>query len=527
MKKTKIRPFILKTRIKLASKFDRAWGYLKSAKGALLLTYLIIFCIISTIISSSILKIKVPESLIALASITSAIATVVICLYTAKSVAEVIKANKENQKINHQRDAKDSFEKKFSLLLQEHNNYLNKIINSSNALYDVSYIQKASGYESYDIIRGAARFISLNNFKFCFHDGLMLVRIDAYTDEEKQLYYYFPTANFIEKNNLKILAKVYEVYSSGENVYFYYPITKRIIASEQIPSALANKNVIFIIEKALSDHGEEAKKKLLKNNSISKNILSPYMRVIYHILKCSSENTESEEEMKKHTNIVRSIIPHDILMLVAINAMYFYKSFSESRNELNRWSDLFHESENDAYKQVFNDYHKYYKLLLKCDFFEHLNMDFTLVKEKLKNLKIDIDLSLMRPQKFDSEKMVYSAVRSKMFLLIDGDTESTCMKLYKTFHHEMMQIETEILILLFYFSDLNIESFKSNIMDEVIYLNGSEKFTWKMKSSHYHYNLSFANESYIFKTDNKVIVSRDFLYKYTRGELPFIIKTNL
>lgn len=512
-----------KLRIKPTSKFYKNWGYLKSSNGALSLTCLIIFIVTLAVFSSSLLKVKIPESLIAIATIASAIATVMICLYTAKSVAEVIKANKENQKINHQRDVKDSFEKKFSLLLQEHNNYLNKIINSNNSLYDVGYIQKISGYESYDIIRGSAKFIILYNYKFCFHDGHTLVRIDTYLNEKNGIYYYFPTPELIKKHSLKIITKAYEVYSSGSLVYFYFPTSERLLASEQLPSAIANKKVIDEIEKALSKYGEEAIKKILKSNDISKNILSPYMRVIYHILKCSSENTASKEEMKKHTNIVRSIIPYDILMLVAINAMYFYKSFSESKNELNRWSDLFHESENGAYTQVFNDYHKYFKLLLKCDFFEHLNMDFNLVKKKIENLKIEVDLSPMRPISFNSKRIISSAGRNKVFLLLDGDTEYICKKLYKSFHHEMMKVETEVLILLFYFSDSTIDIVKTKVMDEVIYLNKSDKCSGRMKSS--FYSICFASNSFIYKKERKVIVSRDFLDLYISGELPSIMNT--
>lgn len=80
------------------------------------------------------------------------------------------------------------------------------------------------------------------------------------------------------------------------------------------------------------------------------NIISPYMRVLYHLLRHISvyyvENANIEEK-KLYSSTVRSLIRNDVLFLVAVNASYVIEDNEE------------------------NDYGKYQRLLREFDFFEH------------------------------------------------------------------------------------------------------------------------------------------------------------
>lgn len=89
--------------------------------------------------------------------------------------------------------------------------------------------------------------------------------------------------------------------------------------------------------------------------------LSPYMRILYHTLKCVREELPlfSEHEVnesisyhKKYTSLVRSFIPNDILYYIALNASVYddrYFKIPESQQ-----------------------YEPYYNMLRDYDFFEHL-----------------------------------------------------------------------------------------------------------------------------------------------------------
>ena len=166
----------------------------------------------------------------------------------------------------------------------------------------------------------------------------------------------------------------HEVYASVECFYIYREKTDSIIEKPSTPHFLENEELKEKIKNDIDKVSDKIPIIINESNNTSKNILSPYMRVIYHLLKLSKENSSNKEEMKSYTNIIRSIIPYDVLMLVAINSMYFYKSPHDNKSEIKRWSDLFNDVE-DPYNSFFNDYHKYYKLLSECDFFEHLIID--------------------------------------------------------------------------------------------------------------------------------------------------------
>lgn len=348
-----------------------------------------------------------------------------------------------------------------------------------------------------------------------------MVRIDSFIDKTTNRIYYFPTPTQIKTLNLSIIEDDHDIYLSETKAYYYFHSANQFIEMNETPSILDNFGFKSLIKRLIKNEGIEASDILFKSNNLSKNILSPYMRIIYHLIKLSSESTTNKMDMKKHTNIIRSIIPYEILMLIAINAMYFYKSFDESRNELRRWGDLFKESENDNYLEVFNDYRKYFKLLIKCDFFEYLNMDFTGVKKKLANLHLNIDLSSLNPLSFNSGKMVYSTGKDKTFIAIDGDTEFSCRDLYKIFHQKLLEIETDVLILFFYFDDTTIDITKNKIMDKILTCNREKARNAILKNK--HLNLFYSNNSFILKKHKKIIISRDFLDLYSKGELPAII----
>lgn len=80
------------------------------------------------------------------------------------------------------------------------------------------------------------------------------------------------------------------------------------------------------------------------------NIVSPYMRVLYHLLRHINvhyvENATTQDK-KLYSSTVRSLIRNDVLFLVAVNASYVVEDNKE------------------------NDYGKYQKLLREFDFFEH------------------------------------------------------------------------------------------------------------------------------------------------------------
>ncbi|MCH4996152.1 hypothetical protein I1A41_08005 [Pectobacterium carotovorum] len=144
----------------------------KASTGALISTLFIIILYISVFY-----ELRISPDLVTISSIASAIATIIICLFTVKSVLEVIKSNEENIQNNRARDQKESFEKKFALLLQEHNNYLGKLIKSNNLLYQLDYILTRTGYESRSIIRGDAKFITIDEDNFYYSNETLLVKL--------------------------------------------------------------------------------------------------------------------------------------------------------------------------------------------------------------------------------------------------------------------------------------------------------------------------------------------------------------
>lgn len=85
------------------------------------------------------------------------------------------------------------------------------------------------------------------------------------------------------------------------------------------------------------------------NTLMGHSIISPYMRVLYHLLKHIFSYTEDPNVFKKYTSPLRSMIRNDVLYLIALNASVIYK---DSSNED-------------------NGYQGYRKYLNECVFFEH------------------------------------------------------------------------------------------------------------------------------------------------------------
>lgn len=96
---------------------------------------------------------------------------------------------------------------------------------------------------------------------------------------------------------------------------------------------------------------------ILNNYLFQHSIFSPYMRVLFHILKSIHSDfraiENSIESEKKYSSLVRSLIRNDILYLIAINTT----------------------SDKNA------DFELYRKLLVRYDFFEHINITGVLHSE--------------------------------------------------------------------------------------------------------------------------------------------------
>lgn len=433
-----------------------------------------------------------------------------------KSVSEVIKSNNENKKNNNKRDVRESFEKKFALLLQEHNNYLSRLIKSKNKLYDLNYILNRTGYESRAIIRGNIKFIRLKNDKFYFSEDNLMIKLNFF-EKPDGMVLLNPDSEQIKKQNLKEHPKLNNIYASRDYVYSYI---EHLDAMSEIPHLsylLEKEKIKHEIEQKLNKNIEIVRELIYRNNDISKNILSPYMRIIYHLLKISKENATNDKDRKNHTNIIRSVVPYDILMLVAINAMYFYKIPNEKNNEIQRWSDLF----NDTHDSIFNDYHKYYQLLIESDFFEHLIMNFSEVIFKLKNTNLNANLLLISTTTMLCESN-YGRRSKKYYLLFCGDIEYYKPLIYKEINNATLKLETDILVLLFFKKDRRIDMEKRRIMTNLILKDSSTMKKGRIKNTTLDILLSTSPVAY--KKERMISLPRNFYEEYTEGKLINVIE---
>lgn len=89
--------------------------------------------------------------------------------------------------------------------------------------------------------------------------------------------------------------------------------------------------------------------------------LSPYMRILYHLLKSIEDDYYGDKEdfvgMKKYSSLVRSLISNDVLYLIAVNASITYEQGKRTQ------------------------YERYQNLLHRFDFFEHA--DFYRINDQI------------------------------------------------------------------------------------------------------------------------------------------------
>lgn len=451
-----------------------------------------------------------------------AIATAIICYLTSISVKAVIKSNSDNREANEKnrileekKFTNDIYEKRFSTLLTEHEYYLKQLLGNINDFYKLPEILKLSGYESLSIIRGEIYFNYINEKKYAVVNDEIYLSIDSALSLNN---FYSTSPNIINIKQTLTNYKTPDHYICKEGFIYWYNNKGEMKTCSKINKKLGEEGVrvLSYIVSNLLDHTKKGKvsNHISHINEISKNILSPYMRIIYHILKLAYENAsktyENNElcnishEMKKSTNIIRSMIPNNILALIAINSTYFYKNkldeigaFSSSKERNNNKESI----EN----KIFNDYRKYYKLLVISDFFEHLYLE----KNETYITKYS-NCFVFNFNKFNSSFIIKK--NNTTFIGVTKFTEDDIIKFYYRITDLFYSNTTKELLYLFYIKnnqdynkkildniDFNIESFA---MDNQLELESNE-----YKTSHY------------FKGENKLILGCDFALTYVNGEL--------
>ncbi|NIG44305.1 hypothetical protein F3J31_10790 [Enterobacter sp. Acro-832] len=126
-------------------------------------------------------------------------------------------------------------------------------------------------------------------------------------------------------------------------------------------------------------------------------IISPYMRVLYHLLRHIDKDFYSKgenlKEKKKYSSLVRSLIRNDIMLLIAVNASYTYEN-----GEV-------------------NDFGAYQLLLKKFSFFEHA-LFFNIRYDNAISSKdvIDNDFSIAKDRIRDSWISYLSKLNSSFIL---------------------------------------------------------------------------------------------------------------
>ncbi|EGG4958976.1 hypothetical protein NZQ97_003399 [Salmonella enterica] len=116
-------------------------------------------------------------------------------------------------------------------------------------------------------------------------------------------------------------------------------------------------------------------------------VFSPYMRILYHLIKHISVFYENDTASKmKYTSVVRSMIRNDVMFLVALNVSYI-------KNNGN-----------------YNQFEKYQKLLNEVDFFAHAIFDYD------KNRKMNIEFLNTEVYCYEIE----SNIEKRMLKVMEG-----------------------------------------------------------------------------------------------------------
>lgn len=138
-------------------------------------------------------------------------------------------------------------------------------------------------------------------------------------------------------------------------------------------------------------------------------VFSPYMRVLYHILKSIEIDYGAIDKdviaQKKYSSIVRSLIRNDVLYLVAVNSL----------SDINA------------------DFKKYRDLLIKYDFFEHLNINAPMYQEyqglTLKSFHRTVN-DIKKEIKLKIKDIATVSLRSKSSLLCNMTTYKSMGEIY-------------------------------------------------------------------------------------------------
>lgn len=438
------------------------------------------------------------------------IVTAIICYLTSESVKEVIKSNKENQNHNESKDRKNTFEKQFSLLLAEHNNYLNRLIQAKNKLYSPGIILSNTGIDTLSIIRGYSKGYTDNKNTFIYHDFELLLKIDIFINKNNELKFIKASGDTDISERPEFKGIEFFLSESG-NLYQAY---KRKIFTE---SFILNGNQIEWLKSIKSKIFTENKTKVIanieNNNLISKNILSPYMRIIYHILKLAEKNTSSIEEMKSYTNIIRSVIPYDVLILVAVNSMFFYRVKVDNSPDRSSWLD-FIINKSTTLQRVTNDYLKYFKLLMKCDFFEHLTLDYNAIMKRTKLVSLDLKIEPHR----NVRVLKYKNSNTAGLVFFD-DYLLSLEAIYNNISLSVYSMRTDILIMLLYKKDDKLDTAKKHIMKKIFWNERNKRMKCRFKDEFSHYSTN----SFISESESIIFVTDDFLTCYMNGKMPVLV----
>lgn len=131
------------------------------------------------------------------------------------------------------------------------------------------------------------------------------------------------------------------------------------------------------------------------NTLMGHSVISPYMRVLYHLLKHIFTYSTSPDIYKKYTSPLRSLIRNDVLYLVALNTAVIYKDGSSDDNgyqgfqEYVQKSDFFEHTifTADEYKNFNEVKHK-----LNCNFDQSFNIPIrNCILNYVKTLKFQND----------------------------------------------------------------------------------------------------------------------------------------